>query len=132
MTIDLIPTPVPVTEVHISHGVRFRCYSCPLALAVDELLIDGYSAHVSPSDLFIDTTFLASAPYWDLELGKVVRGIPLPDDAIRFVEDFDYERPVSPKVFTIPLPRHLLRNPPPLSPAVGTDPGRDTRDAPRP
>lgn len=100
MTVDLIPTPVPVTEVHISHGVRHRCYSCPLALAVDDMLNEGFSALVSPPELAI----------CDMTNGKsneIV--IDLPDDAIQFVEDFDDERPVSPKVFTIPLPRHLLR-----------------------
>lgn len=125
MTIDLIPTPVPVTAHHIACGRRFRCYSCPMALAVDELLIDGYSAHVSPSELAITTHLIPR-----MEPGEVV--IPLPAAAIRFVEDFDDERPVSPRDYLIPLPRHLLRDPPPLPPAGDSNPSQQTRDIPRP
>lgn len=115
MTIEpiaLIETRVTVGPSHIALGHRHRCYSCPLALAIDDMLINGYKALIAPAKFVIhEARFIlrnhASIP----DTHRVT--IPLPPAAIQFVADFDDKRPVSPKVFTIPLPRHLLRNPTP-------------------
>lgn len=94
MSVELIETKVSVGPSHIALGRRSNCYSCPLAMAIDDLLVEGYKAVVSPTELEID--------------GKI---IPLPPDAIQFVHDFDVNCPILPMTFTIPLPRHLLRVP---------------------
>lgn len=44
---------IKVTKKHIAEGVPRQCHSCPIALAVDEVLCQEFKTYVSPTGIYI-------------------------------------------------------------------------------
>lgn len=84
---------VEVTRRDIVNGRRRSCRHCPIALALgrlmatDNVFVGDTRAGVGETDLLFD----------------------LPEEAVRFIRDFDACEPVSPFTFTLDLPDELVR-----------------------
>lgn len=101
---DLVDVPVTITPENRSLGEPCDARSCPLALAVDEVLIPSAMA------IILSRSFKIVAKD---DTGAVLHDALLPTTARIFLTDFDSWNPQILLPLTIPfrLPRHLLRAP---------------------
>jgi len=81
---------IDVTEEDINDGVRQNCWTCPIALAAVRSLDD----HTAYAALFL----FVRRPGGTLSA-------PLPNEAVRFMSDFDAGLPVKPFSFTVTFNR---------------------------
>lgn len=77
---------ISVSERDIAAGKRGECCQCPLALAILRASKREFVA-VSCASVLLDTCY----------------EVPLPDEAMQFVKDFDMGENVSPFEFELPL-----------------------------
>jgi len=83
---------ITVTQQHIDEGITQDCQECPVALAIATQFPPGTRVTVAHLSAVIRLK------------EKDAYSLRLPESAIQFIRDFDYERPVSP--FTFYLPDH--------------------------
>lgn len=76
---------IRVEQKHIDEWKKFDCLLCPIALAVTEQL-KCRIVEVLRHNIYIDS-----------------QRIPMPTDAFNFAHDFDYEKPVHPFTFELPI-----------------------------
>lgn len=88
---------VEVTRDRIAAGVPGQCDVCPIALAVMAVVAEGVSVSVG------DDTIDLSLPGEDEP-----HSILTPDDAERFIADFDSSQPVAPFTFDLDIPDRYL------------------------
>lgn len=86
---------IKVTQEHISRGVRGRCHSCPIALAVRE---HGYQTpFVGVRNIYpygVDMCGNFNLPF------KIAH---MPQTAVDFARNFDYGRQVEPFEFEVEI-----------------------------
>lgn len=94
---------INVTASHIAVGSRHSCQTCPIALAVSEVLhAPPYFASVSPTSVVVD---VIPGRGVDFE----ARSLRLSPAVQRFIDAFDDERPVSPFSFELDIPEACCR-----------------------
>lgn len=93
-----------VTQKHVDEGAQASCDSCPVALALQEIVKPVYSAHISyRMRLFEDAS------------NRIIWSIPTPWTAAIWINEFywpcDSELKVNPRPFEceIDIPKELLR-----------------------
>lgn len=74
------PVEVSVTAEHIRKGDRCSCTACPIALAVDDILMDGFRAIVGKTGCHIEHKESGPFPHSKNDL---------PAKAVAFIESFD-------------------------------------------
>lgn len=89
---------IQVKQEHIDKGVQGKCGSCPIALAINENLVDGVISNVRYSrvDLVKNEVYLAEE-LW------------LPPEASRFIRSFDNGEQVQPFSFELEIPAEHRR-----------------------
>jgi len=87
-----------VRQEHIDKGIREKCGSCPIALAINEHLVDGVISNVRYSrvDLVKNEVYL-------------VEELRLPPEASRFIRSFDNGEQVQPFSFELEIPAEYRR-----------------------
>ena len=92
-------TTITVTQEDINQGVRRKCDSCPIALAINRILRMEYKS-----------SCFAHVYIKNRETGGVIyRTIPLPDIAFNFILNFDRKEEVYPITFTLDIPKEYLK-----------------------
>ena len=86
-------TKIEVTQQHIDDGMKESCSGCPVALAINELLLESASANVGGTSVAFYTTNDTSALLSFL-----------PQEAANFIREFDCGLPVYPFNFEIEFP----------------------------
>jgi hypothetical protein len=97
---------VQVTQSHIDHGERATCSSCPVALALKDVLTHGWMPYVGDYSIRI----------YDLLRVDVCGGLSdchlelfTPKEATDFIHKFDDRRAVDPFSFKLELPWYFIR-----------------------
>jgi hypothetical protein len=90
---------IKVTEDHIDNGRRYYCISCPIALAINEHLADGFYASVHGESSLRVVSEKGGARY-----------AALPRQATQFIHAFDNDRNPDPIEFPLTLPVNVLKD----------------------
>ena len=87
-----------VEQWHIDKGKPAECGSCPVALAVKDVLRESFLVNVGMCTVAVFT-----------DDGSQSWGDDLPEVANRFIDRFDLGMRVSPFSFELPIPEEFLR-----------------------
>ena len=104
-----------VTQQFIDKGRVASAFSCPVALCLREKIRDDYNILVGPSTLRImkrDFTFIDFLKETVLGKNHTDFGVKLPEDARKFIEEFDSGDPDANKEpfdFELNIPKKLLK-----------------------
>jgi hypothetical protein len=108
MSTELVEVTVDVTQEDIDAGHRFDCDLCPIAVAMDRMLKDGFRSAVSNVHFEIHRHDGVSPPFAN-KLPVVAHDVILPVVAHDFICDFDGGHGIaSPFSFTTHLPKEVL------------------------
>lgn len=89
---------IPVTEKHIRSGKQCNSLSCPVSLAMTEFFDTQVSA------VWGSARFVGAGKNKRLGYGLVI----LPGSVERFMNKFDYKKPVKPFRFRVSVPVKIL------------------------
>ena len=94
---------VKVKDFHIEQGTRGSTHSCPIALALEEIILPDIFPSVGSTNGFI--TFCDEKEDNNSPLPRIVK---MPDEATGFVAIFDRGGEVRPFAFELDIPAELL------------------------
>lgn len=92
---------INVTEDDIEHGIKSDCRKCPIALAINTHLADGYIVAVNMTDVFIQRSS---------NLLSFLHVARLPLTACRFIHKFDCYLAHTPFDFYLDIPDTYLNS----------------------
>ena len=92
------PRPIPVTQEHIDTGVRDDCFGCALSLAIRDVY-ESFAA-IEPEDCGVDGFMGGLVIVEFAELDDATVSFELPDEAKRFMADWEANNAVEPFTFT--------------------------------
>jgi hypothetical protein len=95
-------TTIHVTQEHIAAGGPPDVHGCPLTLAMEEAMGDGFAVEIGIEEYWVYVRGSDRA-----EDGLYCGTLPLA--AQRFVSDHDHKRPIAPDTFQIEIPPEYLR-----------------------
>ncbi len=94
---------VQVTQEHIQQGRRNKCKRCPIALAINELLMSGLISVVSDGTVAVIDIAWVLIPNEESWYETLARE-DTPPSAAKFIHDFDRGFEVRPFSFQLRLP----------------------------
>lgn len=89
---------VEVTQADINRGEKGRCRTCPVALAIQRVIVPTHAPEVFGDYLFLREVLYVS--------NKVE--LRLPDEVPEFIDAFDDEDAVWPFTFSLDVPDDLV------------------------
>lgn len=113
---------IEVTQDDINHGIVLDCYACPVAKAINRILLPELVAEVGNSFLWIYED--------DRSLSELARGVPvescyLPREVIHSICSFDLNQAIKPFSFELPIDQYCSNT---LSTSKGGDEPRKVEE----